>query len=30
MRGAFTDPGGDLDRLLGVAKQHGWTWRSYC
>jgi glyoxylase-like metal-dependent hydrolase (beta-lactamase superfamily II) len=25
MRGAFTDPGGDLDRLLGVAKQHGVT-----
>ncbi len=25
MRGAFTDPGGDLDRLLAVAKQHGVT-----
>ncbi len=25
MRGAFTDPGGDLDRLKSVAKQHGVT-----
>jgi glyoxylase-like metal-dependent hydrolase (beta-lactamase superfamily II) len=25
MRGAFTDPGGDLDRLLAVAQQHGVT-----
>lgn len=25
MRGAFVDPGGDLDKLLGVAKQHGVT-----
>jgi glyoxylase-like metal-dependent hydrolase (beta-lactamase superfamily II) len=25
MRGAFTDPGGDLDRLLAVAKQHNVT-----
>jgi hydroxyacylglutathione hydrolase len=25
MRGTFTDPGGDLDRLLGVAAQHGVT-----
>jgi len=25
MRGAFVDPGGDLDRLLAVAKQHGVT-----
>lgn len=24
-RGAFTDPGGDLDRLLAVAEQHGVT-----
>jgi glyoxylase-like metal-dependent hydrolase (beta-lactamase superfamily II) len=25
MRGAFTDPGGDLDRLKAAAKQHGVT-----
>jgi glyoxylase-like metal-dependent hydrolase (beta-lactamase superfamily II) len=25
MRGAFVDPGGELDRLLGVAAQHGVT-----
>jgi glyoxylase-like metal-dependent hydrolase (beta-lactamase superfamily II) len=25
MRGAFTDPGGDLDRLKAVARQHGVT-----
>jgi glyoxylase-like metal-dependent hydrolase (beta-lactamase superfamily II) len=25
MRGAFTDPGGDLDRLIAVAQQHGVT-----
>lgn len=25
MRGAFTDPGGDLDHLLGVAKERGVT-----
>ena len=25
MRGAFVDPGGDLDRLLAVAEQHGVT-----
>ena len=25
MRGAFTDPGGDIDRLVAVAKQHGVT-----
>lgn len=25
MRGAFTDPGGDLDRLKAAAQQHGVT-----
>jgi len=25
MRGTFTDPGGDIDRLMGVAQQHGVT-----
>jgi glyoxylase-like metal-dependent hydrolase (beta-lactamase superfamily II) len=25
MKGAFTDPGGDLDRLLAVAEEHGVT-----
>lgn len=25
MRGAFTDPGGDLDKLMSVARQHGVT-----
>lgn len=25
MKGAFTDPGGDIDKLMGVAAQHGVT-----